>query len=250
MVDVKLRMAVAAEVHAAMRSWAARPSGGCRCIVTSRIYGYEICRIRDVAHWQLAPFEEKQIRRFVHGWSWGLELALHPNAPRQKAAEEEAADLTRAVFNPGSANTTTLQTFAENPLLLTILALVKRQYGVLPDLRAQLYNVALKTLVGTWNKARGLAGPIQGIELPTEETIRLWEPVALWMHQKYNTGTAPRSEITQRLAEQLVATHNMPAEVAICTAESYLDTAARWAGLLIERGPNVLGSCTRRSRNT
>ena len=239
-VDVQHRMDAARDVHAAIRAWSELHGCGSRCMVTSRNYGYDLCRIRDVPHWQVAPFGEPQIRKFVEGWAWALERAMRPKAPRKKAAEDEAESLQSAVFDPGAAHTDTLRTFAENPLMLTILALVKRQFGVLPDLRAQLYDVTLKTLVGTWNKMRSLAGPIAGVELPIEQTIRLWEPVALWMHQQHHTGTAPRHEITQHLAQQLIRT-GTPPETAVRTAESYLDTAAHWAGLLIERGPNVFG---------
>ncbi|MCP4690366.1 MAG: NACHT domain-containing protein, partial [Desulfobacterales bacterium] len=40
-----------------------------RCILTSRIFGYELSRINGISHWRLAPLEEDQIRRFVESWT-------------------------------------------------------------------------------------------------------------------------------------------------------------------------------------
>ena len=48
---------------------------------------------------------------------------------------------------------------ASNPLLLTILALMKRQDVVLPDRRVELYKKYVETLLKTWNLARGLDRP-------------------------------------------------------------------------------------------
>jgi len=237
--NTEVRLRAARNVEATLRACAEQGATGTRCLVTSRVYGYELCRLRGPEHFELAPFEEPQIRRFIEGWAWALERSLRPKAPRRAEAEKEAEELRRAIFD-GAVHRETLQSFARNPLLLTILALVQRQWGGLPDLRAQLYEVALKTLVGTWNRARGLAGPIEGIELPDERTMQLWEPVALWMHREYPGGTAPREEIVDRLANKLTAEGTERA-AALATAESYLDAAARWAGLLLERGPNAFG---------
>ena len=52
--------------------------------------------------------------------------------------------------NPGVAN------LASNPLLLTILALIKRQGVSLPNRRVELYELYLKTLISAWSKARAL----------------------------------------------------------------------------------------------
>ncbi|MCP4694730.1 MAG: hypothetical protein GY859_42270, partial [Desulfobacterales bacterium] len=124
--------------------------------------------------------------------------------------------------------------------MLTILALVKRQFNVLPELRAQLYDVALKTLVGAWNRTRSLGGAIEGVDMPVERTIRAWEPVALWMHRTHPAGAAPRAEIIEKISDSLQQ-DGVDSKEAVMTAESYLDSATRWAGLLLEKGPNVFG---------
>ncbi|MBI4704527.1 MAG: NACHT domain-containing protein, partial [Deltaproteobacteria bacterium] len=237
--DPALRIATAQGIEQCLRSLAQQGDAGSRLLVTSRVYGYEICRIAGASHWQLAAFEKEQIERFVRGWAWGVERALHPAAPRPLAADKDAGQLIQAIYGTGAAHQDTLQDFAANPLLLTILALVQRHYGTLPELRVKLYQAALATLTESWNRSRSLAGPI-GVELEAERTMQLWEPVALWMHAELPTGTAPRDKIVAKLAGRLIE-DGVDRDKAIQTAESYLDTAARWACLLSERGPNVFG---------
>ena len=238
--DLQVRLTVSRLIEACLRACMEKGTGGSRCMVTSRKFGYELCRISDVPHWELAGFEKEQIERFSRGWFKALEKSLRPQAPNMEVARKEAADLVEAITGSGSVHHDSLQSFSQNPLLLTIVALVRWQYGILPERRARLYEMALTTLIETWNRMRGLAGPAEGIQLNANQTMHLWEPVALRMHLEYPGGTAPRSMILRYLAETLMR-DGVSQEAALQTAQSYLDTAARWAGLLIERGPGVFG---------
>lgn len=176
----------------------------CRCLITSRIYGYSVSRIRNISHYRVSPFGEKQIKGFISAWSWGFERTFHPHGASKEVADTAAAELEKAIFEPGSSGSDSLRTFAANPLLLTILALVKRNYGILPEQRVRLYDLSLRTLFETWNSARGLSGPVRGAEMDVTEALSIWEPVALWMHTNYSGGTAPRHLIIQQLSKALV----------------------------------------------
>ncbi|MCX7007591.1 MAG: HEAT repeat domain-containing protein [Kiritimatiellaeota bacterium] len=238
--DMQARWTASRSIESCLRACAEKGSNGSRCMVTSRKYGYELCRLHDCPHWELAAFGPQQIEKFIHGWCRALEKSLHPDAPQIAGAEQEARELAAAINDPGSVHHDSLQGFVQNPLLLTIVALVRWQYRILPERRARLYELALTTLIETWNRMRSLNGRIEGVELDARETMELWEPVALWMHRQYPGGTAHRSEILAQLAGKL-AQDGIPRDAAIQTAESYLDSAARWAGLLVERGPNAFG---------
>jgi HEAT repeat protein/energy-coupling factor transporter ATP-binding protein EcfA2 len=240
--SARVRERTVREVNRLLRRCADDGTSGSRCVVTSRLYGYRNCRITDAEPWQIAPFTEPQIRQFIKAWSWGLERTLRPAAPSRAKAEQEAESLAGAIFGTGSAHPDTLHSFAENPLLLAIIALVKRQFERLPDLRVELYEIALKTLFETWSFHRSLAGPLQRHDpnVQAEQTMQLWEPVALWMHEECPGGTAHRDEILRRLAVELRADSDSDEE-AWTAAESWLDGAARWAGVLLERGPDRFG---------
>ncbi len=236
--DLNARAEAARRVQALM---GAGPAGARpRCLVTSRPFGYDLCRVHDAPHWKLAPFDREQISRFIVGWSRALDRSLHPGAVNREAADAAAKELERAIFEAPAASARTLQDFASNPLLLTILALVQRQHGVLPEMRARLYETAVRTLMETWNRHRSLDRERGVAEIPLDDTLRLWEPVALWMHRRYPGGTAPRAALVERLAGELGRGGRTP-EAARATAESYLQAAAQHAGMLLERGPNVFG---------
>lgn len=237
--DMQRRWDISRTIGASVAACAERAEGT-RCLITSRKFGYDLCRIQGMPHWELAPFGPAQIERYVQGWTRALERTLHPEAPRLGAADHEARQLVATINEPYSDHHETLQGFARNPLLLAIIALVRWQHGNLPERRARLYDYALTTLVVSWNRMRTIDGSCKGVELDVAGTLELLEAVALWMHAECPSGTASRREIIGRMAAVIERT-NFSREEALATAESYLDSAARWAGVLIERGPNVFG---------
>ncbi len=207
---------------------------GNRVVVTSRIYGYAMCRLHGLSHVVLAPFGRQQIEAFAHQWCGALERALHPDSPDLERAEEDADALCEAIFDRPD-----VESFASNPLLLTLLALIRRRGVPLPERRVELYELALRTLIETWNEGRAaLAGVPLGERLDYQETVRVWAPVALWMHENFPTGAVHRAQLTRRLAEELEG-RGHSAEAAETTAESYIESAARQVGLLQARGPEA-----------
>ena len=71
----------------------------------------------------------------------------------EEAARERAELLESVDRNPG------VRQLAANPLLLTILALMKRQGVTLPERRVELYQKYIETLLRQWNLSRGLGRP-------------------------------------------------------------------------------------------
>ena len=99
------------------------------------------------------------------------------SAAAQADALRERRELLAAIQrNPG------VRRLAANPLLLTILALMKRQGVTLPDRRVELYDQYVKTLLSTWSRARG-SGRAPSRELDPVQTLRVLAPLALWMHE-------------------------------------------------------------------
>ena len=95
---------------------------------------------------------------------------------REEASREREELLAAVRGNPG------VRSLAANPLLLTILALMKRQGVTLPERRVELYQRYVETLIKHWNLARGLAGrPAKDLDLM--DTLRVLQPLALWMHE-------------------------------------------------------------------
>jgi hypothetical protein len=59
---------------------------------------------------------------------------------------------------------------------------MKRGGVALPDRRVELYKNYVETLLKHWNLARSLAGR-SGREVDLVETMKILEPLALWMHE-------------------------------------------------------------------
>ena len=97
---------------------------------------------------------ELRIEDFVSKWTVALEQAVLSTSEEalRNAGVEKAALLESVAHNPG------VRRRASNPLLLTILALMKRQGHALPERRVELYEKYVATLLRHWNLARSLDG--------------------------------------------------------------------------------------------
>ena len=149
---------------------------GCRLVVTSRIVGYRSAPLSP-QHWSLytlLDFDRSAIELFAQKWCIAFERSTLGDTPEaNQAAENERRDLLRALdANPG------VQKLASNPLLLTILALIKRQGVSLPNRRVKLYDLYLETLISAWSKARSLDRRQVGPEMDYQEILNGPGPVS------------------------------------------------------------------------
>ena len=146
----------------------------------------------------------------------------------------ERAELLDAVAaNPG------VRRLAANPLLLTILALMKRQGVTLPERRVQLYEKYVETMLSSWNKARSLSGRATGRDLDVVQTLKILAPLALWMHEvSPGLGLVKREDLRRRVEDMYREKDEANYEAAAAT---FIDDLSEEAGLLLERGPGEYG---------
>jgi len=124
-------------------------------LVTCRILSYQPpatsdtpdLRLPDFSAFELAPFDEEKIDRFISAWYGELSTA-GIGAVRQEDAEGLAKRLQLAVRRPD------LWRMASNPLLLTVMALVHAHKGQLPDARALLYEETVDILLWRWEQIK------------------------------------------------------------------------------------------------
>ncbi|MCE5262464.1 MAG: hypothetical protein LLG97_02900 [Deltaproteobacteria bacterium] len=113
-----------------------------RLVVTSREAGFSLvapCIARFCERWRVAPLEGNAITALCDHWQ-GL---MAGDSPQAKAEGREVAQ-----YLLGNAS---LRRLAENPLLLTMLLVVKHGAGRLPPDRVSLYSRAVEVLLDTWN---------------------------------------------------------------------------------------------------
>ncbi|MFM9888353.1 MAG: NACHT domain-containing protein, partial [Burkholderiales bacterium] len=154
---------------------------GNKFVITSRIVGYREVRptAEGLEECTLVDFDDEDIQSFVTRWT----LALEAQAEGETAHGREAAANERAILLQAIQGSAGARHLAANPLLLTILALMKRQGVDLPERRVQLYENYVKTLLSSWNRARSLSGRTAGRSLDVEQTLKVLAPLALWMHE-------------------------------------------------------------------
>jgi formylglycine-generating enzyme required for sulfatase activity len=239
------RAFVAARVEDFFRQHA--PAGN-RLVVTSRIVGYREAPLRaegpipsgaeGLTTVTLVDFQREQIEQFAHNWCHAFEVATHGDTPEaHRAAETEKGELLQAVFsNPG------VERLASNPLLLTILALIKRQGVTLPHRRVELYELYLRTLITAWSQARALDRRPVGPETDYLETAQVLAPLALWLRETYpGAGLATRSEVEDWLARYYQGEWGLARGQARQRARGFLAAVRRYSNLLVERGEGTYG---------
>jgi HEAT repeat protein len=211
-------------------------SGGNRVLVSSRRVGYAICRLATPArHFILAPFSRQDITTFVEHWHLAYEKAAHEDKA-DLAGARKAADALNSELQKHAS----VASLATNPLMLTIIALIKHQNVILPHRRVELYEVALNTLLRSWNLARSLASRSPGEDPRIEQTRAVWSHVAFWMLDEANRDVG-RDRLHAKLVEVLTTDFDKTEYDALAIAESYLASAAETSGLLEARGPNTFG---------
>ncbi len=187
-----------------------------------------------LAECTLVDFDDAEIKTFVDRWTQALEKQAQGDTRLALAdAERERRELLEAVERNAG-----VRQLAANPLLLTILALMKRQGVTLPERRVELYDQYVKTLLSTWNRARGLGRP-PSRDLDPVQTVKILAPLALWMHETNpGVGLVKREEMRREL-EALYASRG-EADPESCTRQ-FLEDVHDYASLLLERGPGEYG---------
>ena len=109
-------------------------------LITSRIIGYNPERLRhaNFRHFTIQPLDTDEIHEFIDRW---YTLALGNDADKSRL-------VTR--LKDAIANSKAIQNLADNPLLLTMMAILNRRQE-LPRDRADLYDQASRVLLYHWD---------------------------------------------------------------------------------------------------
>lgn len=209
---------------------------GNKFILTSRIVGYPEVRpvVEGLFECTLLDFDHDDITLFVEKWTAAIEaLAQGESAVAVQKGEQEKRELLQAVsHNPGVAR------LATNPLLLTVLALMKRQGVELPEKRAELYAHYIKVLLRQWNLARSV-DDTPSYAPDVNQVLRLLVPLAYWMQQTSpGVGLVQEHDLRREL-QRLLAERQEPEPEQV--AYRFLADVRDHASLLQERGSQQYG---------
>jgi hypothetical protein len=195
-------------------------------VVTSREAGFSLVApaiARFCERWRVAPLEPDAIRSLCAHWH----QIMTGDSPEARA---EAKNVAETMLSSPS-----LLRLAENPLLLTMLLVVKQGAGRLPPDRVSLYGRAVEVLLDTWN--------IKGHEpLNAKEAVPQLAFVAFQL-MRAGKQTATESELLA-LIEQ--AREDVPQirRYAKGTPYEFLKRVELRSSLLVEAGHQVEGGKT------
>jgi len=169
-------------------------------VVTSRFAGYlgESRLEGSVLELSILDFTPEEVEAFLLRWFETVEIALHPGDNNQERwrerGREQALELVQDIKDSEH-----IRKLAVNPLMLQIIALIRRDRGTaLPERRVELYNECVNVLLEKWDIARGM-----DTMLSARESRRLFQPLALWLHEKEGRRSAPLKDIIEQVKEPL-----------------------------------------------
>ncbi|WNG47275.1 NACHT domain-containing protein [Archangium minus] len=185
--ELTTRRRVAQQVSDLLQKWEGR---GNRFVLTSRFIGYREVRLPGRwPHYMVLDFGPEELERFAHKWCEAFEV-LAAGGERseevlQRARQEAQALLTDVRSKPG------VEHLASNPLLLTMLAQLRRQEGQLPARRVELYERYVRMLLAHWAE-----------RIQPEVAHQHLMDLALWLQQHRPSGTARQSDLVKALRHQ------------------------------------------------
>jgi formylglycine-generating enzyme required for sulfatase activity len=220
-----------------------------RIIVTCRTFSYQDPAWRLASDrfpsYELAPFDEKKIDRFIGAW---YEELADLRAVRSEDVKALSEKLRQAVRRPD------LWRMGSNPLLLTVMALVHAYLGRLPETRALLYERCTDLLLWQWEEVKWQAEPEQKPDLRRLlEDARLQEVdlrealgrLAFEAHSAVRdredreiTADIPEERLI-RVFRDLHPGKGLHPEKAWGWAAEVVSRVKERAGLLVEREPEV-----------
>lgn len=197
-----------------------------KIIVSSRIVGYKETRLSGYFfHFEVDKFSDDQIYLFLNNWYSSISSYSDNNL-------ENAAEEARKLFSSIKRNKSVYR-LAQNPLLITIIALIYYQGSKLPEKRVALYEVATSTLLDNWVKLRAN----QKNNIDREILIELLALIAFHIHEHYSSGLIPERELTQMLTNEYSKIYPyMPQKELKQDVNDIISFLREDAGFLFEKG--------------
>jgi hypothetical protein len=225
--NTEIHSRVVNQIEVFVNSYTHRPH---RFLITSRPTGYSTHRLgKPFVHYHLCEMNDSQIHEFLESWCLAVEAAQTPDLSvplREAKAHLEVDGILRAVqASPG------VRPLASNPLMLRIIALIRRAAGRLPRRRVELYDQAAKILLQSWHLHLTL--------IEDAYFVPLLSYLAFWMHTRKPNGLVTEQEVHQVLHDEWIRIKGPVSEedepTFVQEVRTFLRRVRDRAGLLVER---------------
>jgi HEAT repeat protein len=203
-----------------------------RLVLSSRPAGVNVSGVELRGSFQritIQRFTPDDMQRFFRFW-YALDTRLAPTEQTRQAD---------ALFAKVQAMPKTLE-LAGTPLLATLLLLIWRNEGDLPDRRVELYERCCRMLIEHWEAHHDVAYTGVLRDIGWERHLRLLAPLAYTIHNKEQRIDAPLAELAPILASALQA-EGLAGANATLEAEKFLRALSLRSGLLQFLGSDRYG---------
>jgi formylglycine-generating enzyme required for sulfatase activity len=202
-----------------------------RVLVTCRIRSYtgEAVLSGFNAH-TLAPLEKPQIEKFCQDW---YRRQSELKRVLVKDFEDKAEDFFQAAISDEK-----LQELAENPMLLTTMAIVHQKNTRLPPERVKLFKEVVIILLFNWQGHHGNEHLKESLRLLLADEGKLLRAVKHLAYAAHQAGQDEKEEkeaadLPRKLARDILEDHHVESAQV---AEDFLDYIDERSGILIGRG--------------
>lgn len=238
---------VVQQVEQFVRTWIPDPhtkqTTANRVVVTSRFVGYRDFPLADV-RWKTVAINDwnvQEIEQFYSKFTLAAELAWSGGEDHSLARQKAAAECQALMAVVGDANNKGIRRLAGNPLLSSLLALIKRQGVNLPDRRVKLYELYMDTLLRSWNRSRNLDGTPIGVVEEDAAVYALLAKLALHLRETNPQQGLIAEDAMQHYLRQHYQADNYARADADRMASAFLKSVHEHSNLLIERGYQQYG---------
>ncbi len=154
-------------------------------LVTSRSLGYALARFSDQVfkHVEIQEFDDERIKKFVEQFYQYL-------VQKPALSEKDKSDigmLLKRLKEPG------LRRLAVNPLLLTVISIQSRTYGI-ANRRGEIYEACAQLLLSKWTSLKGTVARWKDVQLEQEEQYACIAYLGLVLHEHMQEQTVPLAE--------------------------------------------------------
>jgi len=204
-----------------------------RFLITSRLAEYDAPALESYRYFLVAELSEEQISDYLPLWY---------HACSTVSGDAESARMKQLTLEllAAYANNEAVRKLADNPLLLTLMAMMLRNGTSLPERRIELYQAVVKTLLESRNEIKGLP------KLYEDEAIQRLGSLAFTM-QGVGNNLAHRAEVEAAIRAAIAAPSGSastgtqtPAQVEQDVKE-YIESISKRGGLFIERTNEYYG---------
>lgn len=209
-----------------------------RFLITSRVAGYDQNAFPTYEHFAIAELTPEQVKDFILRWcranarrDYGSTISSQSEGDElfTKEAELMESKLVKVVSDHEG-----VKELAENPLLLTLLAVMQQNSIELPKERVELYKAVTSTLLENRNIAKGLP------TIPEAQAIQRLGPIAFQMQETANSFLR-RSDVLASLKQTILLEEGGTIDQVTQEAERFLSRVRERSGIFVQRTADYFG---------